>query len=323
MTKIKQILEEREAKITAQEAEKAKLMKEASGAASAEPEEPSGAEQRQDATKALEHEQHKNAELQKRLDALSGGGCPVSKTQSNAMGSETVALIVKSTKESWRALTGKVPGAQVPVDAKSKFFRVARKRHPILEQYENDWAAKRLRSNTSKQAAVTPTSMDGLKSQLSTTYLKDNSAKRDQSGSPEESPESPASESAGKNKAKQVVVDEEEEEEEEEEGSDARMSGTDSDKLSSRWLEIWSAGVSLLSTRLSRYSVLFTHPTMPALKMKDLGITSYCLGLEISQDLEAQTVYISQAHHHCLFTYTWNLEPHGDAKTMLPANISN
>lgn len=34
--------------------------------------------------------------------------------------------------------------------------------------------------------------------------------------------------SAGKNKAKQVVVDEEEEEEEEE-GSDARMSGTDSD----------------------------------------------------------------------------------------------
>lgn len=30
------------------------------------------------------------------------------------------------------------------------------------------------------------------------------------------------------------------------------------------------------------------------LKMKDLGIASYCLGLEIYQDLEAQTVRISQ-----------------------------
>jgi hypothetical protein len=28
--------------------------------------------------------------------------------------------------------------------------------------------------------------------------------------------------------------------------------------------------------------------------MKDLGITSYCLGLEISQDLNAGTVHISQ-----------------------------
>jgi hypothetical protein len=62
LTILSEILEEREAKITAQEAEKAKLMKEvaalqarlvsapASGAASAEPEEPSGAGQRQDAT---------------------------------------------------------------------------------------------------------------------------------------------------------------------------------------------------------------------------------------------------------------------------------
>lgn len=30
------------------------------------------------------------------------------------------------------------------------------------------------------------------------------------------------------------------------------------------------------------------------LKMKDLGVASYCLGLEISQDLEARTVRISQ-----------------------------
>jgi hypothetical protein len=30
------------------------------------------------------------------------------------------------------------------------------------------------------------------------------------------------------------------------------------------------------------------------LKMKDLGVSSYCLGLEISQDLEAGTVHISQ-----------------------------
>ncbi|KAJ7856987.1 hypothetical protein B0H14DRAFT_3640945 [Mycena olivaceomarginata] len=90
-------------------------------------------------------------------------------------------------------------------------------------------------------------------------YLKDNSAKRDQSGSRKRraAPATPKkatsatkkataaakkaaivkkvqsrqpAKSGGKNKAKQVVVDEEEEEEEEEEeGSNARMSGTDSD----------------------------------------------------------------------------------------------
>ncbi|KAJ7891645.1 hypothetical protein B0H14DRAFT_3428431 [Mycena olivaceomarginata] len=293
---IKQILEEREAKITAQEAEKAKLMKEvaalqarlvsapASGAASAEPEEPSGAEQRQDATKALEHEQHKNAELQKRLDALSGGGAGVEDSErekiprpagsagnnfniQNAMGlgngranREIYKGILRNLRDLLlqAGINWESPWAQVPVDAKSKFFRVARKRHPILEQYENDWAAEEIAKQYVKNKRRNAYKHGWLEVPAQYAYLKDNSAKRDQSGSrkrraaPATSKKATSAtkkataaakkaaivkkvqsrqpaKSAGKNKAKQVVVDEEEEEEEEEEGSDARMSGTDSD----------------------------------------------------------------------------------------------
>ncbi|KAJ7666789.1 hypothetical protein DFH06DRAFT_1294984 [Mycena polygramma] len=74
-----------------------------------------------------------------------------------------------------------LPWAKVPVGLKDKFFRVAAKKHPILERYENDWATEEIAKQAIKNKRRTSYKNGSLEVPAEYAYLKANSAKRDPS----------------------------------------------------------------------------------------------------------------------------------------------
>ncbi|KAJ7780646.1 hypothetical protein DFH07DRAFT_949876 [Mycena maculata] len=74
-----------------------------------------------------------------------------------------------------------VPWAKVPAEAKGKLYAVARKRHPILKRYVNDWATEEIVKQYIKNKRCHGYTKGFLEPPAEYAYLKTNSSKRDQS----------------------------------------------------------------------------------------------------------------------------------------------
>ncbi|KAJ7655447.1 hypothetical protein B0H17DRAFT_1073443 [Mycena rosella] len=156
---------------------------------------------------ALEAERVKNAELQKRLDQLSNTKPITASTEKiprpagsagntfniqNEMGlggSRANRDIYKALMRNVRDLTlqaginWELPWAQIPASNKASLFDVARARHPILEDYVNDWATEEIVKQYIKNKRRNGYKNNWLEVPEKYAYLKTNSAKRDQSAS--------------------------------------------------------------------------------------------------------------------------------------------
>ncbi|KAJ7119408.1 hypothetical protein C8R44DRAFT_877838 [Mycena epipterygia] len=157
-------------------------------------------------TDALEEERAKNAELQKRLEALSGQKMPDNPEQvprpagsagnnyniQNEMGlggsranREIYLALLRDLGELTHtaAIDWERPWFEIPAGATAKLFDVARAKHPILERYVNDWATEEIVKQFTKNKRRHSYQKNWLDVPAKYAYLKNNSAKRDPSAS--------------------------------------------------------------------------------------------------------------------------------------------
>ncbi|KAJ6548501.1 hypothetical protein B0H19DRAFT_1074359 [Mycena capillaripes] len=153
----------------------------------------------------LEQERAKNAELQQRIEELtktrtdnpekiprpagSAGNDFNIQNEMHLGGSRANRDIYKSLMRYIREIaiqTGinwELPWSQVPAAAKAQLFDVCRARHPILEDYVNDWATEEIVKQFFKNRRRRGYQNGTLDVPDQYKYLKANSAKRDPSGS--------------------------------------------------------------------------------------------------------------------------------------------
>ncbi|KAJ6479117.1 hypothetical protein C8R45DRAFT_1216404 [Mycena sanguinolenta] len=171
---------------------------------------PTPADERADdneGTDALAQERAKTAALQKELDKLrsSGDAEPSSDKIPRPAGSAGNNFNIQNemglggsaaNREIYKALMRNLrdlalqagvqwecPWAEVPASEKAKLFDVARARHPILENYVNDWATAEIIKQYFKNKRKNGYKSGWLEAPQKFRYLKNNSAKRDPSAS--------------------------------------------------------------------------------------------------------------------------------------------